>query len=148
MICTQNDDYVKNFRECNASWIVTLSSGLVIYQDDGRPGTNESAWERLYQHCQDTGDYITEMSFGFRSNKKRLPSNAEGYFFCKGVMGCFGNSKTIQHFIVGTLNNDRLIVTKWKVPEMLDQEVEERNPNEAGICLIKKNTDPCSEPEV
>ena len=147
-LCTKMDGFATEFYERNARWVVRLHSGLVVFQDDGRPGLKHSAWKRLYDYCQETKDYIVEMSFGFRSNKKQLPSNAEGYFFCKGAMGCFGSDKTIDHFIVGTLNGGKLITTKWKVPEMLDQEVEKRDPNEAGICLIKKNTNLSSEPTV
>jgi len=140
MICTKRDNYVANYQEGNPSWIVKLSSGLAIFQDDLRPGvTPLSAWERLYNHCKDTGDYITSMKIKFRSNGHQLPENADGYYFSKGARGGLSLSRTIQLFFVGTLNQGILKVTCWKTPEMMPETTEERDPTKAGICLISKD---------
>lgn len=139
MICTKRDDFIIDYQEQLPSWIVTLNSGVTVYQDDGRPGIEpHSAWERLYNHCQETNDYIVSMTIKFRSNMHQLSSNADGYYFSKGARAGFA-FPTMQLFFVGTLQNNRLIVTCWKTPEMLKEESEERNPNEAGICLIKRS---------
>jgi len=141
MICTERDKFVANYIESLPSWVVWLNSGLVVFQDDGRPGVAPlSAWERLYDYCQTHNDYIVKMNIRFRSNVHTLPSDAEGYYFSKGVRGSFGMPITHQLFFVGALQNDRLKVTCWKVPEMLEEKTETRNPNEAGICLIRKGT--------
>jgi hypothetical protein len=110
MICTERDNYIVNYQECNPSWIVRLSSGLAVFQDDGRPGvTPESAWLRLRAHCQETGDYITEMKIKFRSNVHVLPANADGYYFSKGARGGLSMTRTMQLFFVGVLNQLCLI---------------------------------------
>jgi len=140
MICTEFDNFAREYRECNPSWMVHLVSGIVVYQDDKRPDVKPySAWERLRNYCINNNDYIVDMQIRFRSNIKQLPSNADGYFFSKGARGGFGMVKTHQLFFVGTLNNNKLLVTCWKTPEMLEEKTEERNPKEAGICLIAKN---------
>ena len=138
MICTERDDFIEQYQESNPSWEVWLNSEVPVYQDDGRPGLIYSAWERLYNHCLDTNDYIVEMKIRFRSNQHMLPSNMNGYYFAKGARGSFGTSDTTQLFFVGTLS-DKLRVQCWKVPEMILQKTEERSLDKVGKCLIKQN---------
>jgi hypothetical protein len=142
MICTKRDNFVENYQEANPCWIVWLASGLVVFQDDGRPGEKHSAWVRLREYCWQSNDYITDMIIKFRSNSHRLPSNADGYYFSHGARGGFGMDKTLQLFFVGTLRHNILQVECWKVPEMLKEKVEERDPEKAGICLISKDMNP------
>ena len=148
MICTEIDSFLKEYQERNQCWIVKLNSGLVVYQDDGRKNTVNSAWERLKEYCAENNDYIVDMSIGFRSNRHSLPSNADGYFFCKSAAGFFGCNKTIHSIVVGTLNDNILTVTTWKVPEMLNQSSEFRDPEKADICLIRKNINQSLEHQV
>lgn len=141
MICTTEDNYVLEYRETMPSWIVWLNSGLAVFQDDGKPGVEEySAWIRLRNYCQETGDYIVGMMIRFRSNTHSLPENADGYYFGKGARGSFELPKTHQLFYVGTLQNDVLNVECWKVPEMLYEYTEQRPIDEDNPCLIKRNT--------
>lgn len=143
MICTQRDNYVVNYQESNPSWIVELESGLVVFQDDFRPGVEPfSAWERLYNHCHTEKDYIRGMTIKFRSNAQRIPDNADGYYFSKGVRGALFLTRTINLFFVGTLNEGVLRVQCWKVPEMLPEAIEERDIKKAGLCLISRDTPP------
>ena len=139
MICTEKDDYINDYYENNPAWTVTLNNGLKVFQDDGRQGTTISAWERLYNYCNKTDNYIVNMTIGFRCNVHHLKSGADGYYFSKGVRGALCLTKSIPLFFVGTYNNDKLLVTCWKVPEMLEETTEERDPTKAGICLIKRN---------
>lgn len=140
MLCTLKDDYVANYQEHNPCWIVTLNSGLVVYQDDFRPGLKlHSAWQRLHEYCKSHDEYITNMTIKFRSNAHRLPPNADGYYFSKGARGALCLDRTIGLFFVGTLNDGVLNVTCWKVPEMMPETTEQRNPHKAGLCLISKD---------
>ena len=141
MICTEYDDYVRDYQEMYPSWVVGLHSGLVVYQDDYRVEPY-SAWERLYNYCQENNDFIQSMRIQFRSNVHQLPDHADGYYFSKGVRGCWGMTKTMQLFFVGILNQGVLNVTCWKVPEMMKEVTEERDPTKAGICLIRNNAIP------
>jgi hypothetical protein len=139
MICTTHDNYIENYVETYPSWEVKLASGLTVFQDDNRGGcAPHSAWARLHQYCLDNNDHIVPMKIRFRNNIHHLPSDADGYYFSKGARGSFF-SPTMQLFFVGVLNDGKLEVTCWKVPEMLREQTEERDPEQAGICLIRKN---------
>jgi hypothetical protein len=146
MICTELDKFVRELHEGTPSWIAGLNTGQTVFMDDGRPGLTHSAWVRLGEHCQNTGDYIVNFAVQFRSNRQHiLPNDADGYYFSKGARGGFALPKTHQLFFVGTLVNQKLLVTCWKVPEMLQEYTEERDPSQAGICLIKRNILPSLE---
>ena len=132
------DNFIQNYIECNPSWMVVLNNGTTVYQDDGRFEPN-SAWERLGIYCKQNGLYITDMQIRFRTNIKKLPSNKDGYFFCKMARGMFGGPKTLHLFLVGYLEDGLLNLTKWKVPEMLEETSEIRDPAGADICLIAKD---------
>ena len=141
MLCNVEDDFSRDYYENNPRWVVVLSNGESVFQDDGRPGVEpRSAWERLHNYCKDNNLHIQSMSIMFRSNRQALPSNMDGYYFSKGSRGAFGFPKTMQLFFVGILNNGKLEVSCWKVPEMVKEKTEERDPTQAGICLIQKDT--------
>jgi len=143
MICTTKDQYIVNYQETYPCWVVTLSSGLVVFQDDFRPGIEpHSAWERLYHYCHANDDYISKMIVRFRSNVQSLPENADGYYFSKGVRAGIYAVRTLHLFFTGTLNNGLLEVQCWKVPEMIPELIEERDPHKAGLCLISKDIPP------
>ena len=148
-VCKKMDNFLESYIEAKPRWEVVLNNGEKIYQDDDRPGVQpSSAWRRLYKYCAENELHIVEMMIGFRNNIHILPRNMDGYFFSKGSLGCFGSTKTLSLFIVGTLQNNILKVTHWKVPEMLEQETEIRNIESAGECLIKRNSFPSMEQNV
>lgn len=126
--------YDQDFVEIHPRWEVILNNGETIYDDVEAP----SAWIRLRKYCQDNNLWIVKMLFGFRTNMRSLPENADGYFFCRSALGMCGINKTIHYFIVGTLQNGSLEVQYWKVPEMLFENKENRKTNENDECLIMK----------
>lgn len=134
-VCRQID---QNRYELEPRWEVVLNNGEKIFMDDGE-GEPASAWLRLRKYCSDNNLWITSMLFGFRSNVIYLPNNAEGYFFCRGALGSMGSDKTIDYFIVGALTNGILTTTKYRVPEMLEQETENRDPALYQDCLIVRS---------
>lgn len=143
MICTAKDKFIHNYQETYPSWEIMLDSGLIVYQDDYRPGVKPySAWERLYHYCHESNDFINRMTIRFRSNVHALPEGADGYYFSKGVRGGIYSTRTLHLFFVGTLIKDVLTVQCWKVPEMMPEVIEERDPYKAGLCLISKNIPP------
>ena len=138
-VCKQFDEFMQIYAEGHPRWEVVLNNNERIYQDDGRADIKpQSAWLRLNNYCKENNLYIKEMTIMFRDNVFALPPNMDGYFFSKGARGMFGSTRTMQLFFVGTLQNGRLEVSCWKVPEMLKEWTEERNPSEAGECLIQK----------
>jgi hypothetical protein len=139
-VCKQADEYLINFFECRPHWEVMLNNGEYIYQDDGRPNVWPiSAWKRLRAYCEDNNLHIISMVFMFRDNRFSLPSNMDGYYFSLGARGMFGSPITMELFFLGTLQNGVLEVQCWKTPEMLHEYTEQRDPEKAGECLIKRN---------
>lgn len=142
-LCFVEDEFTQNRYEGHSRWIVTLNSGLSVYQDDDRPGVEpRSAWERLGIYCKESGDFPVGMRVQFRSHVEHLPDNAAGYYFVNSVLGSLHNPETYHFFIVGTLTGTRedgvITVREYKVPELIDISTETRNPKDAGICLICK----------
>lgn len=139
MISFEEDAYIQNMYEGNTRWIVTLNDGRSVYQDDGRPGLDkESAWERLYYFCQETGLYITGMRLQFRSHVEHLEPNKEGYFFCKSILGSPFMEKNFHYFVAGYLENGIIYTRTWKIPELIVYEEERRIPKDQDVCLIRR----------
>jgi hypothetical protein len=132
------DEWLFNYMEGNTIWIVTLSNGDTIYCDDTRPGIEPvSSWVRLRNYLNETKLRIVNMYIRFRSNTVGIEPNCDGYFFCRCARGWYGDSKTLEYFLIGTLKNDILTVEKWLVPELIFEEREVRDVNTAGECLIR-----------
>lgn len=145
-ICTAEDDFTEEQRLNQARWMVELSDGRTVIQDDNRPGCEPaSAWIRLGNYCRTHNVRIAKMWLQFRSNTIQdiLPANADGYYFCKSALGMLCTSTTMQFMLIGHLthaSNDAsmLVVQRWKVPELLFIEQEPRDPSKAGECLIEQ----------
>ena len=140
-ICTEPDLYVAQMFEWGTVWVATLSDGSVVYQDDDREGVEpESAWIRLGMYCEENSLHITSFTIQNGTNTVRIKEDADGYFFCKGAGGFLFTSDgaTYQSYIVGTLKDGLLRVDVYNVPELTIHYSENRNPEEAGECLITK----------
>ena len=139
-VAKQLDSYVNQYGDKNPMWIAELSNGETIYQDDGRPNAvPESAWARLKIYCENKGLHVTNLKIKNRSNAKDVPANKDGYFFCKCASAFMFGGETLHSFIVGYLDNGRLFVRKWSMPEMTLERVEERDPFANPDCLIAKD---------
>lgn len=143
IVSREIDEWLDDRMLGNTCWIVELSNGETIIQDDDRPGVKpNSAWERLGYYCSMNGLYIKNMKLKFRSHTEWIDSDADGFFFCRGVFGSF--QKCHQSYLTGTLKDGILEVVKWQVPELIqvpfidDSMIQRRNPDEAGPCLIRK----------
>lgn len=140
-VCLKQDEYVTDLEQgcMTASWRARLSNGDVVIQDDDRPGMDPpQAWLRLQDYVRKNGLSITKIWLQFRSNIQAdiLPENADGYYFCKQALSFLHGSKTFHFYILGSLQNGKLVVQRWKVPELVLVEKEERDPATAGVCLI------------
>lgn len=118
MICTTYNERLHDLWEHQPRWEVILDDGTKVYQDDG-PGL--SAWERLKKYCKLNNRSISSMKIGFRDNVISLPENKDGYFFRKMARGYFGGGTSL-FFLVGYIENDRTVVKKYRVPEMIMEE--------------------------
>ena len=139
-VSTSLDGYVNQYADSNPIWIATLSDGSTVYQDDDRPGEEpSSAWERLGLHCKNNNLHITGMKIKNRSHVEVVGEGGDGYYFCKCAGKFMFGDKTNHSFIIGVLENGALKVRRWSLPEIIPDELENRNPAEAGVCLIAKN---------
>ena len=136
-VCKEHDKYVQGaFNRKEAIWIVKLSNGETIFQDDYRPGLGQhSAWIRLGDYCQDHSLKIVGMRLEFRSNKVKLPDNAEGYFFTKAA-GAWIGLPTDNKYGIGVLKDGEVTITFHLVPELISSGTDVRKQEICGECLI------------
>ena len=133
------DSYINVYADNNPLWIATLSNGEVVYQDDGRPNVKPaSAWARLKKYCEINDVHITNIKIRNRTHIEDLGSDCDGYFFCKSAGALLFGDMTQHAFIFGTLNGEKLSVRKWRLPELIPEATEERDPYELPECIIAK----------
>ena len=134
------DSYVNQYADCNPIWIAKLSNDETVYQDDGRPDVEpESAWLRLKEYCESNNLYIKSMQVRNRSHVEDVGSGHDGYFFCKGAGALLFQDLTVHTFNIGHLENEKLYVRTWRLPELVPERFEERDPYKASPeCLIVK----------
>ena len=93
-------------------WIVELSN-----QEE--KNSSELSWTNLKTYVYDNNLKICRMQLRFRDHVINMPDNAKGYFFCKGCVGGFNMSRSLEIFIVGVLREDDNIDRIWfYVPEL------------------------------
>jgi hypothetical protein len=118
MVCKdKNDPFIQD----KPIWFVTLKTGKRIYQDDGRPGEEvSSAWLRLKEYCDRTGEEIETIGLKFRSHivENFLPRNCSQFYFCKSIVGNMEDTK--EFYIVGHRSgNPNVFFRYWfAVPEL------------------------------
>lgn len=137
-ICTVDDEFIRD----NMRWVVVLSNGKTVYQDDNRPGLEEpSAWIRLRNYCKSKNVFITEMWLQFRSNRILIePKNAAGYFFVKSAWGVWGDDVTYQAYVMGVVVGNEIRTTTWKIPELEPVQTDTRPLDSDSLCLILRDS--------
>lgn len=107
-------------------WTVVLNNDEVIYGDDSRPGIEpSSAWLRLIDYCRENNLYVVGLDIRFRDHVISLPQNAIGYYFSRGVWAQMISNSSTECFVIGIVEDGRLEVTWYCVPELLEiQKVE------------------------
>lgn len=126
------DDYVEELQERRqALWIAKLTDGTSVWMDDGRPGVNPaSAWLRLGQYLKETGLQVVDLDLKFRSNRVSniFRAASAAHFFCKQSVGLLHNpGQTECFYLLGLLIKDKVVVQRWKVPELILMDVAERD---------------------
>ena len=72
LVSKELTEYVSVYADSHPIWMVTLSNGESVYQDDNRPNIYpESAWIRLKIYCEENDLYITDMKI---RNKVKVKS--------------------------------------------------------------------------
>lgn len=128
-VCKELDEYI--FDKDETIWIVKLSNGEKIYQDDGRYGTNDKAWLRLKKYCYLNELNIENVSINFRSHTEFLFENdGDGVFFRRGILAQIGYVQGM--YIFGLVKNNLIYVQHWWVPPVIKQEDETEIRNIEG----------------
>ncbi len=129
-LCLQ-EDY---FLEEKTIWIVELSDGKTVYQDDYREGCDEPiAWKRLRSHCLDTKCKINSMRIKFRSHSEYVGlgvENISGYYFSYGITKNINNSQSTEYYIAGYLANGIVVCDWYKTPEIIICDTKSRKIND------------------
>jgi hypothetical protein len=108
-LCEFEDEVIINNLEGHARWVVELSNGLKIYQDDFRQYEEfkdelyYSTWSRLRHYCYSERIDIVGMYLQFRTNRHNLAQNADGYYFCKSILAAFGMPENHHFFVTGVV---------------------------------------------
>ena len=151
MLCFKEDSYIID--KDDPYWIITLSEGRQVYQDDDRPGEEiSSAWLRLREYLIDNPQVdIEEMVVKFRSNRIRIELSGDGLYLCKGIIAQIGVQTTVatqrpnRHYLIfGNVVDGKAHVKKCNLPELnITDEHEVREIEEDSECVIwykkKKN---------
>jgi len=142
-VCTQLDKWMDDTWVHSTRWVVELSNGETVWQDDGRPGLDEdSAWVRLKNYCENNGYTIKSMRLQFRNNKpEQVYSGGESYFFSKLIRASFGTSKNDQvlnthYYLVGMQKDGAVYIDKWLVPALVVQDTYVRSVYDCQENLI------------
>lgn len=126
-VCTNRND---PFLQDKPIWFATLKTGKRVYQDDGRPGeTIHSAWLRLKEYCEETGNEIETMGLQFRSHmvENFLPRACSKFYFCKSIVGNMEDTK--EFYIIGHVSgNPKIFFRYWfAIPELVLVKSEQTN---------------------
>lgn len=138
-LCTQEDEYAKEKKIREPRWVVTLTDGTEVFQDDDRPGENPGqAWQRLKLWMGTQGWFkIKSLKLEWRGTTiTSLPENAAGYFFRKSVLSEVGGGASQGFYILGYVENGRLRTQRWAVPQMQKLDESSRSLTEASDSLI------------
>jgi hypothetical protein len=73
-----------------------------------------------------------------RSHVEDVGADYDGYFFCKGAGALIFGDMTIHTFNIGVLNEGKLKVRTWRLPELIPERFEERDPYASPECIIAK----------
>lgn len=126
-----------------ALWRAELSDGRVIVQDDGRPGQEPpQAWYRLGDELVKQDLRLVRFWLQFRTNHKRgiLPRDAEGYFFRKSAIAQLNTKEVRYSYLIGHLQNGKVMVQRWSVPDLTHIETVAREPvGDRSLILNRRN---------
>lgn len=133
LICTSYDGFLQEKDE--SVWIVELSDETRVYCDDGRYGVTDKAWDRLREYIKTTHSTISKLFIKFRSHIELVverDENTIGWYFGRAA-GCWVGCPTTNYMIVGAVQQSDTILartTKWRVPEIIKDVEEDRDPSD------------------
>lgn len=138
MICLKPDEFLND----KTYWFCKLSNGETVYQDDNRPGLEESrAWIRLGQYVKSNNLKIESMSIRFRSHVEDLPSHCAAYYFSYGVIQDLTSPQSLGTYVLGFQQtpDDDIVCMSFVYPELLVISGSKKSKNKVQEPFIIRN---------
>lgn len=139
-VCTSLDKWMEDTWVHSTRWVVELDNGEMVWQDDGRPGVEDSAWVRLKNYCEYHGFKIKNLKLQFRNNTPDVLYQGGDFFFSKLLRASFistkGTAKNSHYYLIGVTDGDKVMIDKWLVPALVVQESFERDRSECEENMI------------
>lgn len=121
MLTKEYDNFIQERMEPPSklpSFVAELSNGETVYQDDGRyVEPSPFAWLRLKHYLTESNLNIEKLWLQYRSNKILVSSEAEGLYFCKGLIAGVGGDSS-QCFVVGILKDGGFAKLYYSIPDL------------------------------
>ena len=127
MICKVKDEYINEIPH----WIVILSNGETIYQDD-RHG---NSWLYLKNYVINNELKIERLCLEFRSNMVETLRNQDGYFFINKASKNFYGQESLM-YIIGYLKDCVVYTESYEIPSLVLMESGSRTMENAQLGLI------------
>ena len=136
-LCRSRDSFVEE----KVIWVVDLSSGETIFQDDARDGCDpSSAWLRLSSYVEENNLQINRMRLRYWDHLVFLPDNADGYYFSKGASYDSVSGVAGDFYNAGILDDEKILINKYTIPELLRVGQEKTmSVDKGGIFLIRNH---------
>lgn len=137
-VCKSYDEYIQD--KDHPIWVLTLSNGESIYQDDGRyqitekdETTGESvvvfsddAFTRAKEYIESEQLSVTNIAIRFRSHCVQVHQNIDNHIMFTKVIGAHAfveqEKMYVQesnlYYTFGVYNGDKLVCKRYKVPEI------------------------------
>lgn len=128
--CLKEDQWAQDRWLFEPRWVLALSDGTEIVQDDNRPDREPNSWQRYLRfrklcerhRCQPK---VQSLKIQFRDQIiDTLPEYAEGYLFRKALLAeMYGPCAHI--YIIGSVYCNKVSIQRWFVPEFtkLNEEI-------------------------
>ena len=129
LVFNQEDQWSRDQYVFKTRLLVKLNNGDTIYDDDGRPEHEEKVfWRRLQKYMsQHKNLRIDEILIQFRSNIiSPIPKKSKGYYFAKFGGQDLGTGQTDEGFVLGWVENDKLLTKTILIPYMNTLKEDER----------------------
>lgn len=135
------DDWIHERIEERSFWIVHLSNGEILYQDDER--YEEPAILRLKEYVESNNLSIIKIFIRFRSHwELAYEGISDGIYFRRSIKGGIFSEKNEHSLIIGHVQGNKAYCKKWIVPEIICCEEETRiiSKNEEGVIWNSKTS--------
>ena len=159
MVSKEYDSYIQD--KDHPIWILELSNGEKIFQDDGRYKVTKNidgkdividddpAWIRAKKYIEDNKLSIDGVVLRFRNNIVRVFSNLNNSVMFTRCVGraAFTENETMfiqepnQYYKIGVVSDGRVYVKKYKVPELIfetDEDYDTDNYLEENYIWVKE----------